>query len=134
MALTAYPVRQARLSASVEKAFGELFTFEAMRPTDDVNARHIPDGTRPAMVGVKATWHGPVKSATPTARGASSDDRSHNWTASHPLVNVEDAKMLWTIQMGDKVTRLIDGTIYAAGAPYADGYGRTTIPLTSRKR
>jgi hypothetical protein len=42
--------------------------------------------------------------------------------------------MLWTIQMGDKVTRLIDGTIYAAGAPYADGYGRTTIPLTSRKR
>ncbi len=131
--VTQYPTRAARLSASIEKAFGEDFTFEAYRPTDDVNGRYQADPTRTSFT-VRATWNGPSTSKTPGGRGSASDERAHNWTGSMPSVNIEDARLPWTIQPGDKVTRLLDGAIYAAGAAYADGFGRTTIPLTARKR
>jgi len=127
------PSRAARLSASIEKAFGELFTFEPYKPTDDVNGRRVPDTSRILFVA-KGVWHGPATSKTPTARGAASDDRAQNWTASLPSVNIQDASLTWTVQPGDKVTRMLDGATYAANASYADGFGRTTIPLTARKR
>ena len=133
MVLTAFPSRAARLSASVEKAFGEMFTFEAFKPTDDPNGRPIPDVSRVTFT-TKANWFGPAASRTPIGRGAASDDRAHNWTASLPMVNIADAAMPWVVQPNDKITRLLDGAVYAAGAPYADGFGRTSIPLTSRKR
>jgi len=134
MALSARQARQARLSRSVEKAFGELFTIDAMKPTDDPNGRSIPDASRAALVGIIGVWHGPTTSKTPAGRGSASDDRAHNWIASKPEVHFDDALLLWQVQMGDKVTRLLDGAIYAAGAPYPNGFGRTVIPLTSRKR
>lgn len=133
MALSPRPSRAARLSAAVEKAFGEEFIFEAYVPSSDVNARSVPDATRPQF-SIIATWHGPAKSFTPRGRGSASDDRAHNWTTTLPSVNVQDAKLLWPVQMGDKITRLLDGSIYQAGAPFQDGYGRSTIPLTSKQR
>jgi hypothetical protein len=133
MAVSPRPSRAARLSASVEKAFGEDFRFEAFTPSDDVNGRYIVDVTRATVIR-SAIWRGPVKSFTPKGRGSASDDRAHNFTVSFPTVNVQDALMPWTVQMGDKITRIGDGNAYQAGAPYADGHGRTTIPLTSRVR
>lgn len=133
MALSPRPSRAARLSASVEKAFGEEFIFQAYAPSDDINGRSVPDATR-VQFTILATWHGPAKSFTPRGRGSASDDRAHNWTATLPSVNVEDRKLSWSIQMGDKITRVLDGSIYQAGAPYPDGFGRTTIPLTSKQR
>lgn len=133
MALSPRPSRAARLSAAVEKAFGEVFYIEAYTPSGDVNGRHVPDATRVAF-SVIATWRGPSKSFTPKGRGSASDDRAHNWTATLPSVNVEDVKLAWPIQMGDKITRALDGSTYQAGAPYQDGYGRTTVPLNSKQR
>ena len=131
--VTQNPSRAARLSASIEKAFGETFTFQAMRPTDDPNGREEPDPTRATFSAI-GTWHGPATSKVPAGRGSSSDDRAHNWTGVMPSVNIEDLKLVWPVHLGDKVTRQLDGAIYAASTPYADGFGRTTIPLTSRKR
>lgn len=135
MAIVARPSRAARLSAAVEKAFGEDFVFEAFVPTDDVDARTIRDVTRPTpLLPVRATWREPFKSLTPQGRGSASDDRASNATLSFPSVNVEDTKLPWPVMMGDKITRLLDGAAYRAGAPYPDGHGRTTIPLTNRVR
>lgn len=134
MALSARPDRQARLSRSVEKAFGEFFTIEAFKPTDDPNGRSIVDTSRAPLIAIRGVWHGPGKNQTPTGRGSASDDRAHNWIATHPSVHFDDALLLWTVQMGDRVTRLLDGAVYAAGAPLSNGFGRTVIPLTSRKR
>lgn len=134
MVLSPRPARQARLSASVEKAFGEFFTIEAMAPTDDPNGRSIADVSRLPLVGIKGTWHGPGKSQTPTGRGSASDDRAHNWTATHPSVHFADAALLWEVRVGDKITRLLDGAVYVAAAPLPNGFGRTAIPLTSKKR
>lgn len=130
---TAFPVRDARLSASIDRAFGELFTFDAMMKPDDVNARSVPDGTRLSFTAT-AVWESPAKSQTPVGRGAASDDGAHNWQASLPSITIEDAKMPWLVQPGDRVTRQLDGAVYQALAPLPDGFGRTTIHLSSRKR
>lgn len=130
---TAFPARDARLSASIDRAFGELFTFDAMVKPDDVNGRSAPDGSRISFNAV-AIWESPAKSVTPIGRGAASDDRAHNWTASIPSITIEDAKMVWLVQPGDRVTRQLDGAVYQVQAVLPDGFGRTTIHMTSRKR
>lgn len=130
---TPFPARAARLSAAIDNAFGEQFTFDAMIRPDDVNARVVPDGSRLSFTAT-AVWESPHKSQTPKGRGAASDDRAHNWQASLPSITIEDAKMLWLVQQGDRVTRLLDGSVYQALAPLPNGFGRTTIHLSSRKR
>lgn len=135
MAFSPRPARQARLSRSVEKAFGEFFTIEAFKPGDDVNARLVSDSVaRPSLVGIRGVWHGPSASVTPGSRGSASDDSAHNWTVSRPEVHFDDVLLLWTVAPGDKVTRLLDGAVYSAAAPVPNGFGRTVIPLTSRKK
>lgn len=154
MALSSRPGRAAKLSASVAKAFGEFFLVEALTNSDDVNARTIPDGTRTPAQTITGIFRIPGKAMTPKGRGSASDDRAHDWVMSYPSVNVEDAKMLWIIRMGDKVTRLnlmpgiyttpqlnaaiaaakAAGQVWIVGAPFSDGHGRTTIPLTSKSR
>jgi hypothetical protein len=133
MVLSPRPARQARLSRSVEKAFGELFTIEAFKPTDNVNGRYVADVSRPTLVEVRGVWHGPTKSSAPNARGSASDESASHWRVSRPEVHFDDVLLLWQVQMGDRVTRLLDGSVYTASAPYPNGFGRTVIPLTSRK-
>ena len=135
MAISSRPARAAKLSAAVEKAFGEVFVFQAMTTGDDVNARNVPDTARATEpMTVPGIWRGPAKSVTPKGRGSASDDHAHNWTTSFPTVGVEDSKMLWIIRIGDTCLRQLTGEKFAVGAPFADGHGRTTIPLTSRVR
>jgi hypothetical protein len=55
MVLSPRPARQARLSRSVEKAFGELFTIEAFKPTDNVNGRYVADVSRPTLVEIQGS-------------------------------------------------------------------------------
>jgi hypothetical protein len=130
---TAFPARSARLSAATDRAFGELFRFEAMIKTGDPNARPVADGSRPTFEAI-ARWESPSQSQTPAGRGSASDDRASSWSASMPSVSIEDAKMPWLVLHGDKITRLLDGSVYQALAPLPDGFGRTIIKLTSKKR
>jgi hypothetical protein len=85
------------LSRSVEKAFGELFTIEAFKPTDNVNGRYVADVSRPTLVEIQGVWHGPTKSSAPMARGAASDESASSWRVSRPEVHFDDAILLWAI-------------------------------------
>ena len=130
---TAFPARSARLAAATDRALGELFRFEAMIRTDP-NARPVADGSRVTFEAI-AQWDGPASSQTPTARGSASDDRAHNWAASRVSISIEDIKMPWLVVQGDKVTRMLDGTVYQALAPLPGSViGRTTIHMTSKAR
>ena len=130
---TSNPARAARLAASLKKAFGEAFTIEPMMAQADPNGRSIPDSSRTAFDAV-GTWDGPSTSKTPATRGAITDDVAHNWTTSFPSANFSDADLAWTPRKGDKLTRQLDGSVYAIDRILPDGFGRTTIALTSRKR
>lgn len=128
-----FTARDAKVSGAIDRAFGELFTIEAFAPAADVNARKAPDPSRLAFVAT-GVWEGASKSATPRARGSTSDDRAHNWTASFPTVSFDDSALAWPLQSGDKVTRQFDGSIYTVADSFPDAMGRVTIQLTSRKR
>ena len=134
MALTPIASRAARLSASVDSAFGETFKFSAFTvAAGDVNLPKTVDGSRAPFIAT-AIWEAPSKSVTPYAHGSISDDNAHNWTASTPSISVADVNLLWTPQPGDRVTRILDGTIYQISTPAPDGMGRTIFHLSSRKR
>lgn len=130
---TPFPLRDAKLSGAIDRAFGELFTFEAFKAGDDVNGRKTADTSRATFDAI-AIWEGPAKSATPTARGSSSDDRAHNWTASFPSVSVDEALLIWTPQPGDKITRKFNGLFYEIARSYPDDMGRIVFQLTAKKR
>ena len=118
----------------MNKAFGEVFTIEPMLAQADPNGRLIPDNARTAMVGVTGIWDGPTTSKSAQTRGAITDDVAHNWVASFPSVSIADADLAWTPRKGDKLTRSLDGAIYQIDQVLPNGYGRTLIKLTSRKR
>lgn len=130
----ANPARAAKLGASLNKAFGEGFTIDPMMAQADPNGRFIPDTGRSAMTDVTGIWDGPSTSKSLATRGAVTDDVAHNWTASFPSVNFSDADLVWTPRKGDKLTRLLDGAVYQIDRTVPNGYGRTTLQLTARKR
>jgi hypothetical protein len=129
-----FPARDAKVSAAIDRAFGELFDIEPMVARNDVDKRKAPDTSRTAMTGVTGIWEGPAKSQVPHARGASTDDRAHNWTASFPSVSFDEAILLWTPQPGDKLTRRFDGAIYSIVLAFPDGMGRVLVQLSARKQ
>src|SRR6185503_6036417 len=131
---TPFATRDAKLNASIAKAFGELFTFEAFKPDEDVNSRKVEDLIRAAFdcVGV---WEAPARSKTPAARGSVADDNAHNWTASFPSVSIaDDGSLPWLPRKGDKCTRQFDSTIYEVERSYPDSFGTITLQLTAKKR
>lgn len=133
MASTPFAARSARLSASINKAFGEAFNIEAMTAQADVNDRFIPDTSRAAILDVAGVWDAPAKSATPKAHGFA-NNTAQNWTASFPSASFDDGDLPWTPQPGDKLTRLFDGSIFRIDRSMPNGTGRTTLQLTARKR
>lgn len=130
---TPFTSRAARLSGSINKAFGETFTIEAMVAQSDVNDRFIPDTSRAAITDVTGCWMAPAASATPKAHGFA-NNTAQNWTASFPSASFADADLPWTPRMGDKLTRIFDGSIFRIDRSLPDGFGRTTLQLTARKR
>jgi hypothetical protein len=134
MPLDPRPARTAKLVASLNKSFGEAFDIFPMVGTVDVDARSIPDVTRTAMLDLTGLWDGPADSTTPFARGASTDDVVHNWTASHPAVTLSDVDLIWTPRRGDKVVRKLDNAAYVIIKPYPNGLGRTLLQLSSKAR
>ena len=128
-----FAARDAKLSASIDRAFGEQFTFSACAvAADDVDLPTIADVSRPDFTCV-GIWEGPAKSKTPYARGIA-DSNAHNWVASWPSVSVAEMAMVWTVRRDDRCTRLLDGAVYLVGDVFADGMGRTLHMLTSKQR
>jgi len=128
------PGRLARLRASLELAFGEEFDIEPMTTAGvDVNNRVLPDISRDPKLDVIGIWQGPTTSRIPTARGSLADDKAHNWNVSFPSVRFDDAAIAGT-RKGDKLTRKLDGAVYWINRVVPDGFGRTTLQLTSRQR
>lgn len=128
-----FATRDAKVSGAIDRAFGEQFNIEPFVAQNDVDRRKIADTSRTAMLGVVGVWEGTAKSKTPTARGSASDDMAHNWGASFPSVSFDDNTLLWMPVMGDKVTRLFDGTVYSVAEPFSDAMGRILIQLTRRR-
>lgn len=129
---TPFAARAARLAASLNKAFGESFTFLPFTSPPDVNLSKIPDLTRSQFVAV-GQWEGATKSDTPHARGATQDDNAHNWNASRPSILVEDAALIWIAARGDRVVRQFDQSVWEVSTPEPDGFGFTRFLLTARK-
>lgn len=129
---TPNPARAARLAASIDKAFGESFTFLPFTSSGDVNLPKIPDAGR-AQFDARGTWDGPTKSDTPAARGTIQDDNAHSWTASKPSVSVADPALVWAPKRGDRVLRQLDSTVYEISTSDPDGFGSTIFFLTARK-
>lgn len=127
------PGRLSRLRASLEKAFGEEFAISPMTAAVDVNGRITPDISRDPLVDVIGIWQGPATSRAPIARGSMSDDKAHNWNVSFPSVRF-DAAAVATVRKGDRLTRELDGSVWLVERVVPDGFGRTTLQLTSRKR
>jgi hypothetical protein len=128
-----FPLRDAKVSGAIDRAFGEIFTFTAYSAGDDVNSRQLPDPARPAF-DATGIWEAHAKSATPHARGAATDDVAHNWTGSYPSLSIDDANLRWPVRPKDSVTRHFDGMVYAVARTMPDGAGRVLLELTARKR
>lgn len=130
---TPFTSRAARLSGSINKAFGEVFTLEPMVAQADVNDRFIPDVSRTTIVDVTGVWMAPASSKTPKAHGFA-NDTAQNWTASFPSASFADADLPWMPRPGDKLTRAFDGSIFRVDRSMPDSMGRTTLQLSARKR
>jgi hypothetical protein len=127
------PSRLSRLNASLLKAFGEAFDIKPMTAAVDVNSRLQADISRTAKLDISGIWDGPTTSRTPHARGALQDDNAHNWNASYPSANFDDS-LVAGVRKGDVLTRKLDGAVYEVARVVPDGFGRTTLQLSKRKR
>jgi hypothetical protein len=132
--VTPFASRKAKLSGSIDRAFGEVFTFSAKAVANgDVDLPRVADATR-SDFDATAIWDGPAKSQTPHARGSIQDDTAHSWVASLPSVSVADNALSWRPQKGDWIMRQSDGSTYEVSKPLPDGFGRTVFKLTAKKR
>ncbi len=127
------PSRMSRLNASLLKAFGEEFNIDPMTPAVDVNSRSVRDISRTAKLNISGIWDGPTTSRTPHARGALQDDNAHNWNAAYPSANFDDS-LVAGVRKGDVLTRQLDGAVYEVVRVAPNGFGRTTLQLSKRKR
>lgn len=128
-----FSASEARLSASVDKMFGELFTFSARKvAATDVDLPKIADATRPDFI-TTGVFEAPTKAVLPNARGSVADDNAHTWESSMPCVSIADSTLAWLPRQGDRVTRQADGATYEVARTMPDAVSRTMIFLTSRK-
>jgi hypothetical protein len=127
------PGRLSRMNASLLKAFGEEFDIEPMTQGVDVNSRLQADISRTAKRDISGIWDGPTTSRTPHARGALQDDNAHNWNASYSSANFDDT-LVAGVRKGDMLTRQLDSAVYEVVRVVPNGFGRTTLQLSKRKR
>jgi hypothetical protein len=99
----------------------------------DVNSHSVRDISRTAKLAIPGIWDGPTTSWTPHARGALQDDNAHNWNASYPSANFDDG-LVTGVRKGDVLTRKLDGAVYEIVRVVPNGFGRTTLQLSKRKR
>lgn len=132
MPSTPFDARDTKLSRAVDRVFGEKFTLNARKSSNDVDLPNVADASRPTFDAI-GTFERPGKGTTPAARGATQDDNAHKWSASLPSASFDDAALIWRPTRGDRATRQFDGTAYEIERVSPDGFGRTTIYFTKAK-
>lgn len=131
--VTPFAFRDEKLSAAIDRAFGESFEFSGYITSGDVDAPFQPDAARPTF-SANGVFEAASKSRTPHARGSVQDDNAHNWAVSAPSISVADANCLWPLRRGDRALRLFDGSTFEVSSALPDAMGRTVLILSARKR
>lgn len=124
--------RAAKLSASLAKGFGGDFNFTARKAQADVNLPKVADPDREDFTAV-GVFAGGSKTRHPAARGSASD-HAQAVVASGPRATFEDAALSWTPIEGDLAMRVDTSETFAVARTLPDGFGRTTIYFTAKKR
>lgn len=132
---TPYAARDARLSRSIERAFGEQFTFAARATavSGDVNAPRVVDGAK-APFTCAGVWESLANTAYPHSTSNAPDDASQRFAMQYPSVSVDKALLAWLPQAGTQVTRLFDGAVYEVSKALPDDMGRVVLMLSKRKK
>lgn len=128
----ANPERAAKLSAALAKGFGEDFTFTARKAQTDVNLPPVADPDRPQFTAT-GVFAGGSKERRPPARGYAAD-HAQGVVAAAPRASFEDATLPWTPTEGCLCLRVDTGDTFAVARTLPDGFGRTLIYLTAKKR
>lgn len=126
------PERAAKLSAALAKGFGEDFTFTARKAQADVNLPHVADTDRLQFTAA-GVYAGGSKERRPPARGYAAD-HAQSAVVSAPRASFEDADLTWTPIEGDLCLRVDGGVTFAVARTLPDGFGRTLIYFTAKKR
>ena len=133
---TPFAARNGRLSAAIDRAFGEQFTFTARiaPPNGDVNLPRVDDPSKPAFT-VVGIFEDIANQGLPRARGSAPDDKSLFYSAQYPSVSVNAALFTGHWVPFDKClcTRLYDGSVYEIVRALPD-QSRILFFLSNRKR
>lgn len=129
-----FAARDAVLSGAIDKTFGELFTFTAMKvqPSGDVNLPRVADLTKPDFTCV-GVWEAIGQSEFTQARGSNPDDESQRRSLQYPSVSVDNALLLWMPTHRCQVKRLFNNSLYEIARALPDDMGRTLFMLTSKR-
>jgi hypothetical protein len=130
--VTNNPQRTARLSAGLNRAFGEVFTFIPRARGDDVDLPAVPDADR-AQFDATGIWSSGAKMARLHARGHA-DSLTQPAIASGPSVTFDEGDLPWTPTQVDLCKRQLDGSIYVVASVKPDSFGRVKFHLTAKKR
>lgn len=129
---SAADARRARVSAAINRAFGEEFSFVARKHAADVNLPRVPDLSR-ATFTVFGVWSGPSHIKTLPARGHAAD-HAQEAIASAPSLKLDVAALQWRPSEGDLCTRVETVETFVVGRVVPDGFGRLKIWLTAKQR
>lgn len=132
---TPFAARDAKLSGSIDKGFGEQFTFTATAAAanGDVNLPKIVDGTKPLLT-VVGVWEAIADKNYPVARGSNPDDEATRLAMQYPSVSVNKVLLTWLPQQGTLCTRLFDGSKYEVAKALHDDMGRVLIFLSKKAK
>jgi len=134
---TPFAARDSKLSAAVDRAFGEQFTFTArtVPANGDVNLPRVDDPTKPAFT-VAGVWEAVGVKAWPSARGSNPDDDATRYAAQYPSVSVDKALFTGHWLPFDKCLckRLFDNATYEVVKALPDDWGRVLFFLSSKMK
>lgn len=123
--------RAALLQDAVDRQSGEDVLIEPMMaPGGDVNVRRVPDTGRAAMT-ITGVWSEPFTeyARRPHERAGA---RDRDVPAARPHVKFQTLLVPYELAVGDHVTRVATGEVYAAQSIGNDGFGRWMVGLTAR--
>lgn len=127
--------RDARRAASVDKVFGESFTFTAAQVAlnGDVNLPKVADGSKPAFT-CKGVWENFSEAMFPMGRGSNPDDEAIRRAVGQPSVLVQRDLLNWMPERGTLVTRVFDGATYQVAKALPHDRGRVIMLLSARMK
>jgi len=131
-----YNIFETIASPLIDQVYGEPFLITPRAPPPapgggppDVNARRPHDTSRPVtpFIGV---WDDPNLGVFPHSPGLS-DNTAPKLSAGKTTVDYQTSSLPFQPVIGDKITRMADGSTYAIENILSDGINRTRLALGS---